>query len=598
MAVTGGNGGRGPWSYREHTGISSSYTISSTSGTVSTGYTSNGSHVSWISMEAARHFQGMEEDAEEFVQPANKKSRKEREKQHTELAKEFFGAPSAKCSNKGADMSVLEKWFEKLGVGWVLHVADGAAAGRLEQPLDVSSWIRALPEIVDTFTASLSSGHGGHSYPSPKERLTPSFPQPASPPPPSPTPQPAAAAPPADHRPLPSALPFLIRRSSSPPSPSGVQSCQANGAAAPPGPPPPAEPPIVFIGHSSTKEEGPVAEESEQQDNMTDHVQFASFITQHAMLKMLAFVDLIDAPNLNITCDVSTIHRVAPPYQKLYSMLRVRNALFIDLSCYPPPSAQGERIQKKVAMLLSAKKRKVSDAIWNTMEEIRNGILESVGDSDDSSGTQTPQDSSRIHKATKSVISYITFLKPHYLLVDQVVSEAASLGKHAPQVRVGRPLDILTAEMASCVQEKLASKSEKFPDQSLRFLFSSLIMRYTSYCSESYEAALTGKVDGYMESYIQVSWAPVLACLFNPMPLRFFGKNYSTLLKFESQFQKTYNTQKLWNVPDPKLRKMLREAVIEKIVPGYTKYIEDNKATNPKFTPRNLEEMLQELFEG
>jgi len=69
-------------------------------------------------------------------------------------------------------------------------------------------------------------------------------------------------------------------------------------------------------------------------------------------------------------------------------------------------------------------------------------------------------------------------------------------------------------------------------------------------------------------------------------------------VQVESEFQKTYTTQKLWKVPDPELRKRPRKAVIEKIIPDYTRYIEDSKVTNPKFTPQELEEMLQELFEG
>jgi hypothetical protein len=95
-----------------------------------------------------------EEDTQGFVQPV-KKFRKEADVKHTDLgrlwrmpietdkemkreeikrlAKEFFGAPSAKWTLEGGDMSVLEKWFKKLGVGWVLRFADGAAAGEVEQ---------------------------------------------------------------------------------------------------------------------------------------------------------------------------------------------------------------------------------------------------------------------------------------------------------------------------------------------------------------------------------------------------------------------------------------------------------------------------------
>lgn len=68
--------------------------------------------------------------------------------------------------------------------------------------------------------------------------------------------------------------------------------------------------------------------------------------------------------------------------------------------------------------------------------------------------------------------------------------------------------------------------------------------------------------------------------------------------KFEDEFRKTYTTQKLWKVPDPMLRKTLRDAIIVKIIPSYTKYIEDNKISTPKYSPDELKEMLQELFEG
>jgi len=77
-------------------------------------------------------------------------------KQFKILAKEFFGAPSAKCSAEGGDRSVLERWFRELGVGWVLHVADGASAGELEHALDASSWFPAFTKIMDTFR--LTSG--------------------------------------------------------------------------------------------------------------------------------------------------------------------------------------------------------------------------------------------------------------------------------------------------------------------------------------------------------------------------------------------------------------------------------------------------------
>ncbi|CAL5040775.1 unnamed protein product [Urochloa decumbens] len=494
----GRDGGGGPWSYRERTG-SSSYTISSScsSGTLSTAYASSGSRLSSsLSMEAAiMQFEEMEKKGTtEFVQPPAKKCRKETDaekkvKQIKSLVKEFFCAPSANCSG---DMRVLERWFsEELGVGWVLHLADDAPAGKLQHTLDAPSWIWALSKITDTFC--------------------------------------------------------LMRRS------------------------------LIF----------PMEEE--------EQVQFAIF-TQQAMLKMLAFFDIV----------VLTGNRVfAPaPYGKIHILLSVRGAMFdalLRIGQPSPsswePSAEYKRIHGEIVDVLSAKRGKAGEAIWSEMEVVRTQIMESLEDGrDSSSGTQSPQGSSDIHKASPSLLSYIKFLQAnnYWTLLEQVVS------KYVPPIGNLSPLKSMIIGMASYLEQKLANKSEAFPDQSLRFLFllnNLHFIRNQYYISESYKAALTGKVEGYMNSYMQVSWAPVLACLFNPTP-GCFGKNSSPLPKFESEFRKTYITQKLWKVPDPMLRKRLRKAIASKIISGYTKYIDDNNVTSTSLTPQELEDMLQELFEG
>ncbi|CAN6162650.1 unnamed protein product [Urochloa humidicola] len=94
-----------------------------------------------------------------------------------------------------------------------------------------------------------------------------------------------------------------------------------------------------------------------------------------------------------------------------------------------------------------------------------------------------------------------------------------------------------------------------------------------------------------------MSWAPVLSCLYNSTPLC-LGRIYSSPAKFESEFQKTYAAQKLWKVPDPKLRRRLRVAITEKVVSNFTKYLEYNNISPSRITPHDLMDMLQELFEG
>jgi hypothetical protein len=112
----------------------------------------------------------------------------------------------------------------------------------------------------------------------------------------------------------------------------------------------------------------------------------------------------------------------------------------------------------------------------------------------------------------------------------------------------------------------------------------------------TYKEVLGLKIDDYIQKYLQASWAPVMSCLDDDTP-HCFRKN-SALPKFDLEFQKLYTAQKLWKVPDPKLRTRLRKAIVEQVVPGLTGYLEDNSISSPAVTPQEREEMLLELFEG
>ncbi|XP_066375301.1 exocyst complex component EXO70A3-like [Miscanthus floridulus] len=342
-------------------------------------------------------------------------------------------------------------------------------------------------------------------------------------------------------------------------------------------------------------------EESEAEGSIPEILQFARFI-QETMLKMLAFVDFLVALD---PIGVPALH------QKIHVLLCVRGAMSnalseIEVLFISTPSVEVERIRVGMVNLLYAKNAKARESIRSTLEEIRTSIMESTVDS---LGTQIPQGSSDIHKLTLSVMAHITFLLDNYLPLDPIVTEAVILGKYVPRNRIMYipPLDSMVMEMTSYLEDRLLDMSESFLDQGLRFLF---LINNSNFICHSLHNSTTGfaflqfhvsslleKVDGYKESYLHVSWAPVLSCLLNPTP-RCFGKTYSLLPKFESEFQKTYTTQKLWKVPDPEMRKRLRKAVTEKIISGYTKYIENNNVTTANSTPQNLEEMLQELFEG
>ncbi|CAO2140964.1 unnamed protein product [Urochloa humidicola] len=261
--------------------------------------------------------------------------------------------------------------------------------------------------------------------------------------------------------------------------------------------------------------------------------------------------------------------------------------------------AQFQRSSGEVLNLLSAKEQRLVEAVWNTMEEVRTNIL---NDDDTRWGIHTPQGPPDICKGTQSLVTYIKYLWDDYWRVTHIVYISAELGNYVPEQDQAGSLTTLTVEMVSSLLVKLDKRSESFPDQTLRFLF---LINNTHFIWKQlhplldmkfHMAALTRKIEDFIQKYLQVSWEPVLSCLYNHTP-RWFRKN-SALPKFDLEFQKTYTLQKLWKVPDPELRTRLRKAIVEKVVPGLTRYLEDNNVTNPGVTPQEREEMLMELFEG
>ncbi|CAO2187296.1 unnamed protein product [Urochloa humidicola] len=157
--------------------------------------------------------------------------------------------------------------------------------------------------------------------------------------------------------------------------------------------------------------------------------------------------------------------------------------------------------------------------------------------------------------------------------------------------------------MMRSLEKKLTRVSQTFQDQSLRFLF--LINNFyfvwhqlrTNWLLDAPMQALTRQIDGYINSYLQAAWAPVLKPLHNHALCCFTG--YSAKHKFESRFEKTYAAQKLWKVPYPELRKELRTAIANKVISAFTSFLEDTGiSTSSKLTPEKLEEMLEELFQG
>ncbi|CAN6200460.1 unnamed protein product [Urochloa humidicola] len=355
------------------------------------------------------------------------------------------------------------------------------------------------------------------------------------------------------------------------------------------------------------------------QQHQPVHVQLARFV-QVFILRLAPFVDAIVAapPYFCNNTDGGGIGIVvadgagAPtPAEKLQSLISVRQAVSrasqdIRLSFCSTSSEEAKRITDEMASLLLTKEAELDEAIWSTMDDTRTRLLPSTGDDDSASwwDTQTPQGSPNIHKVTRAIIGYINLLSNSCATVHQIVDQAVRLRGYVPQIDNVSPFTSLVVETVSCLEEKLAEISLSLRDQSLRFLFlvnnSYFIWQQlhpTTLILESHMPVIARKIDNYIETYLQVSWAPVLSCLYSSNTPLCLGRHPSPA-KFESEFQKTYAAQKLWKVPDPKLRRRLRVAVTEKVVSSFTKYLEYNNTSPSKITPQDLMDMLQELFEG
>lgn len=333
-----------------------------------------------------------------------------------------------------------------------------------------------------------------------------------------------------------------------------------------------------------------------------DQIQLALFVKE-TLFKMVAFVDVIivHLDRNTITCENLMANGARALYQKISMLLLVHNALSEALSKVSLLSAANTeigRIWDKMFVLLFTKDVKACIVMCRTLEKISTRIMELM---EDMAATITPQGSSDIHKVTCSAMDHITFLLDNHSTLVPIVSippEDDSVWTWLDT------LDSKILKMASSLEQKLVSLSKSFSHQGLRFLFllnNSYFMRERLQYSHLQEFGfrhLTCKVNDYMNSYLDVSWEPVLSCLSDPTVLCLFGKNYSPLSKFETEFQKTYTIHKLWKVPNPELRKSLRIAITEKIIPRYTRYIEDNSVITAKMGPCKLKKMVQELFEG
>ncbi|OEL21086.1 hypothetical protein BAE44_0017893 [Dichanthelium oligosanthes] len=377
---------------------------------------------------------------------------------------------------------------------------------------------------------------------------------------------------------------------------------------------------------------------AEREQEVAQFVRFA----EASILRMLEFVDAVADAALNDGDDDQAA-------ETLPGMLQVYTCVVDDsptvLALFKEASGTTSMFDAMNKVFLR-KRSKLSDAIWSMMEKVRASFLK-----DDCWRVSPADEAGGVHETTRLMMNYVTLLWRNEGALDFVLQDQQRRFKiflSEPDDHCSSSAADLIKKMISCLEKQLEKASSFIPDPGspgLRYIF---LMNNCSFISEKVssllllpledykieesrgsrdrerlsledcvnqpdrsiratierDSNLDGliKIQNFMEAYLDVSWEPVMSCLYHDIP-RGFLRCGGALDKFESEFQRTYAAHRMWKVPNPELRKRLRKAVSEKVISGYSQYMTERtargKSNRPATrTPLDLEELLEELFEG
>jgi hypothetical protein len=311
-----------------------------------------------------------------------------------------------------------------------------------------------------------------------------------------------------------------------------------------------------------------------------------------SILKMLVFVDAVvpafKAENLRALLDMYIHVRRAFDYMIIHYLEG-------DLTKVMLAS-----LYKSVVML--------TNTIVSTMEKVVTLI-----EGDSSWAVEVQQGGGEVHRNTRWITDCIVSLSEAQVGSTFHGFPSISLGEAQvdstfSSIYNSRSIAEVIDGTIDYLKDLLLRKSELCSDLSLGHLFLLNNSYFAAQMIKPYDTKLTVECKKYVGSYLDVSWGHVLSCIpksNSPGPLLCWinTTSLSSLDKFESTFNKTYQAQKFWKVPEPELRNVLRRAITERVVPSYCDYLKEHPelaehVSRRNSTPEVLEEMLGQLFEG
>uniref|UniRef100_A0ACD5YZQ8 Uncharacterized protein n=1 Tax=Avena sativa TaxID=4498 RepID=A0ACD5YZQ8_AVESA len=110
----------------------------------------------------------------------------------------------------------------------------------------------------------------------------------------------------------------------------------------------------------------------------------------------------------------------------------------------------------------------------------------------------------------------------------------------------------------------------------------------------------------WIESYTKEACAPAKSCLTRN---HWWGSPRPSLVAFTAKFNKTFDRQKTWKVPDVVLRQELKDRIHDCLLPDYSSSLENYSSSGlfcsclqsvagDIYTPEHLQTVVQHLYEG
>ncbi|XBI96223.1 hypothetical protein VPH35_032535 [Triticum aestivum] len=272
---------------------------------------------------------------------------------------------------------------------------------------------------------------------------------------------------------------------------------------------------------------------------------------------MLIFVDAI-----------VQVHRKENLQAMLQMCMCVRSASYAMLTMHAT-SSDAQEIFNKIGSTLESKENRLIESICETMEQLRRTtLMKDVN----SWGTEILQGGD-VHKTTRLMVGYITLMRKAIASTQR--NSARSHNTEKLQELIDYTIDYLNSFLGC-----------------LFLLNNSYFVAQQVVPGHHGGLKLTPECDKYMDNYLDVSWGHVLSCI-----------SQSKIPGLLHPFDKTYQAQKFWKVPDPSLQSLLRETITKIVISVYSDYLKEHPelekdVSGGSNSPKVLEEMLGELFEG